>query len=443
MECRSPAVTWGYGIGLLDAWAVLWSATLIIFCDARGELRRIEEAEVTYAKDRKDLDPEQKDATGAVTGAEPHENDSVQKRSSTKNANQATSTSTRSRMATTFAYQSLPTTFLHRLDWALDLVSNFRGVRWTHAISTVPPPPLHISNHLLDPVPKPPNQESYLTRRDLLRQTIPRFIFCVFALDVLKTLTMHDPYFLSFGPSTPSPFPYPRTTRTALSLLFAYTALKSIFLLAPLTFAIILGPEQIGAHAWPWLYAPYFGPASQVFDHGIAGLWGGWWHGLFRFAFEQAGDSAEQAVGWGRKEERGMLLRVMVAFGCSAALHACASYTSLGPSKPLMGSALFFLFQPVGIIGQRAFTGWMRKKGWRERMPVSVRRVGNLAVVVAWCALTGPLVADDFAATGIWLFEPVPISLFRGLSEEGWWRWSGSWVRWHTGNRWWKSGLAF
>ena len=138
-----------------------------------------------------------------------------------------------------------------------------------------------------------------------------------------------------------------------------------------------------------------------------------------------------------------MVLRVLVAFACSGALHACASYATLGDTRPISGAFMFFMLQPVGIIAQKAFSGWMKSTGLREKMPLWLRYAGNMAVVVGWCFLTGPNIADDFAATGIWLYEPLPISPLRGLRGEGWWCWGGGWVRWHSAERWWQSGLAF
>ncbi|KAL8932416.1 MAG: hypothetical protein Q9211_006324, partial [Gyalolechia sp. 1 TL-2023] len=41
-DCRSPAVTVGYGIGLLNAWTILGSATFLIFTDGRNDYKRIE-----------------------------------------------------------------------------------------------------------------------------------------------------------------------------------------------------------------------------------------------------------------------------------------------------------------------------------------------------------------------------------------------------------------
>lgn len=427
-------MTVGYGIGLLNAWAVLWSATLLIFNDARGDFSRIREVEEALV-----------DTDGAANP--PFEAPNMQNLRA-RHVDGSASKSTKvdeeqkAEKSTKFIYQSLPFTLLERLDWVLDLVSNFRGVRWLHHVSGLPPPPPHIQSCLPDPKMLPPTAQSHLTRTDLLRRDLPKFLFCCLALDALKTITIQDPYFWSLPASTPSPFPFPRTSRLVLSLLFTYFSLLTVFLLAPLVFAVLLGPEYLGQHAWPWLYPPYFGSLGQVCKKGLAGFWSIWWHQLFRMAFEQAGEFVGSIFGWERNTTKGAMLRSLIAFACSGALHACASYTILGSSNPF-GAFSFFLIQPVGIFAQKAVAAWLKKSELRERIPARVREAGNIIFVLVWCSLIGPWIADDFAAGGIWLYEPLPISLFRGLRGEGWWWWGGTWVTWHTAEKWWQSGLAF
>lgn len=438
--CRSSMVTVGYGIGLLNAWAILWSATLIIFNDARSDFKRIEKV----ARDEHESLDE--DIQPTSTGAQKDIDQSARSRQKGYENGKAKSLmeeQSQSKNPSKAVWQPLPSDRYHRIDWVFDLVSNFRGTRWSYQIPALPPPPSDIHHSLADPSLPEPHPKSHLTRIDLLQRDLPNFILCIIALDVIKTLTLQDPYFWSLPPSTPSPYPYPTVSRLVISLLFVYTSLLTIFLLAPLIFGVLLGPAWIGQHAWPWLYPSYFGPPSQIWQKGIAGLWGGWWHQLFRYAFEQAGESAGRVVGWEKKTQRGMMLRVLVAFACSGFLHACASYSTLGNTRPIRGSFTFFMVQPLGILGQRAVTGWMRKSGLREKIPVRVREIGNLIVVIGWCYLTGPNIADDFAATGIWLYEPFPVSILRGLRGEGWWRWGGRWARWYSAERWWQSGLAF
>ncbi|KAL2036941.1 hypothetical protein N7G274_010366 [Stereocaulon virgatum] len=443
VQCRSSMVTVGYGIGLLNAWAILWSATLIIFNDARADFKRIEEHE-SEAEELSGRLPNGDDQDNA-TGVDLSDGHAVKSRHPDGAVNQPEqmskeSIATKSRH---FTWQTLPASFLHRLDWVLDVVSNFRGVRWNHQISGMAPPPPQICSTIKDPKPPEHNEQSHLTRADLIRRDLPAFIACYLVQDTLKYITLQDPYFWSLSPKTPSPFPYPRAARTLLSLIFVYTSLLIIFLLAPLVFGVLLGPKRIGQHAWPWLYAPYFGPISQVWQKGLAGLWGGWWHQVFRYAFEQAGEFAGRCTGLSEKSQLGAMLRVVVAFACSAVLHGCAAYSTLGNTKPISASFAFFMLQPVGIIGQRALSAWLKKAGVREKIPKWLRGLGNVIVVVVWCSLTGPLVADDFAATGLWLYEPVPVSFIRGLRGEGWWRWGGRWMWWYSAERWWQNGLAF
>lgn len=443
LVCRSSMVTVGYGIGLVNAWAVLWSASLIIWNDARGNFRRIEE------HDSADGNLPVDQTEGATTATEGVMDGVLRARSVDGKVKECSGSPQEGREGSNssrrgvYVWQTLPPTFYHRLDWVCDLVSNFRGIRWNYTISGLPPPPPHIQSSLEDHSIPAADARSHLTRADLIRRDLPNFLLCLIALDVLKTATLHDPYFWGLPPSTPSPFPYPRLFRISLSLACVYTALLTIFLLAPLVFGILLGPNILGQHAWPWLYPSFFGPPSQVYRKGLAGLWGQWWHQIFRYAFEQAGEFAGRVTGWEKKSQKGTLLSVAVAFACSGALHAFASYTTLGSTRPIYGSFQFFMLQPVGIIAQRAVSGWMKSCGLRARIPAWLRGIGNLVVVAVWCYAVGPMVAGDFAASGIWLLEPLPISPLRALRGEGLWRWGGRWVRWYSADRWWRSGLAW
>ncbi|KAL8734810.1 MAG: hypothetical protein Q9166_001161 [cf. Caloplaca sp. 2 TL-2023] len=465
-DCRSPAVTVGYGVGLLNAWTVLWSATLIIFNDGRRDYRRIERQEgPNEASNDKTFVENIQGETSALDGStteglkllhpvgelpepEPEPKPSVTNKLAPKFESPeifAAQEPIPSFTLQRYTWQSLPDKLLHRLDFILDLVTNFRGLRWTHQGPGTHPPPPHVRETLTNPETPPslpPNQ--YPTHRTLFITNLQSFILCSLSLDTLKFVTSLDPYFLAQGQNTPSPFPIPHTTRLAISLLFVYCSLLNIFLLAPLFMACILGPRVLGPHASTWLYPPYYGPLSSIPKKGLAGLWGGWWHQLFRYAFEATGDFiGGKVLRLPKKSTPGGVVRVVVAFVCSGILHACASYTVLGKTHPLRGSFLFFAVQPVGIIAQRALSIYLRQKGYREAIPPWLRKMGNVIVVVAWCRLTGPWIADEFAAGGIWLYEPLPVSLVRRIRGEGWWRWGGQWVRWYSGDRWWRSGLVF
>ena len=350
-----------------------------------------------------------------------------------------------------FKWQKLPPTLWHRADWVMDLVTNFRGVRWSHQISHLPFPDVSSPSAFAEPishqsstVTNSSSPSPYPTRSALLRYNLVSFFVTFIAIDIIKLIMLKDPYYWGLPnlSSSPSPFPFPRTVHMYLSLATLFTSLNMIFVCAPIVFSYCAGERFLGEHAWPWLYPPLFGPMEKLWTHGLAGFWGGWWHPMFRLAFEQLGEAIVTPLGWEKKTVTGGFLRVLLAFMASGTLHACGSYTSLGETHPLH-EFLFFAVQPVGILTQRALIQWMKTNGLRDQVPAAVRGVANLAFVMAWFWLTAPTVADDFTRSGVWLYEPFPISPSRGLAGDGWWRWGGTWCRWHSDEKWWKSGLAF
>lgn len=324
-----------------------------------------------------------------------------------------------------YVFQPLPSTFLHRLDWVVDSMTNLRGINWSHRAPHQPP-------HS----PK----TSALSRSELLHSTIVSLIWHYLLLDVLKTLSLYDPHFLTLSaPPSSSPFPFPSNSRLLLSLALIITALNSLFLLSPLI-ACILGPRILGWHADPALYPPCFGSIRYIATKGLSGFWGGTWHQLFRLPFESAGEFLARCLGagWERHTRKGKALRLITAFMLSGILHALASFTALPPTKPFSEAFLFFAIQPVGILAQRAIADLIRR-GWREEIPSWAREAASAGYVFVWLWVTGPLLARDFGRGGVWLFEPLPLSFARA----GKWCWSGQWVRWWGEGRWWERGLAF
>lgn len=461
VECRSPMTTVGYGIGLINAWSVLWAWTLVVGLNARRGVGRVE-----MRGERVEMKGERMEGTTGVDGRMDGEGeDEIRLNQSNGDANNGRRRRKNDEPAngsryndggrhalesSRFIWQGLPSKLRHRAHWVTDLVINFRGVRWSHQISGLPYPDMSSLQAFAKPISHQPDSitassspspRSYPSRASLLRYNFISWIFTLLALDILKFVLFKDTYYWGVTSPDPSPFPLERTSRLILSLAAIYTSLNVIFLLSPLTFASPVGERLLGELAWPWLYPPLFGSPTDVWKHGLAGFWGGWWHQMFRLAFEQLGEFIAGQLGWEKKTVKGGLLRVGVAFLASGTLHACGSYTTLGDTRPAH-AFLFFALQPVGLLTQRAVARWMKEQGLRDRIPASVRGAANLGLVLAWFWLTGPMVADDFARGGIWLYEPLPISPSRGLAGDGWWRWGGSWTRWHRDEKWWKSGWA-
>lgn len=460
LECRSPLVTIGYGIGIVNSWSVLWMATWMVFGEGRAA-RRIErihddERRKAGAEKAQDEQVDIKERLGKSNArAMNGDNGKEARRRGGGQDEQAQGPGGREfeeHEPPGFKWQGLPSTFFHRVDWVADLVVNFRGIRWSHQISGLPYPtssspsafaaPItHQSSSITPTTPTAASSNSYPTQSAIIRSNLISFVLNLIFLDVLKYLMLRDPYFWGVPDPGPSPYPFPQVTRLVFSLAGVYSSLLSIFLLSPLVYCGVLGEKFMAQHAWPWLYPPYYGSPGEVWRKGLAGIWGGWWHQLFRLGFESAGEFVGRNIGWEKKTTKGGVSRVIVAFVCSGCLHLCGSYTALGDTRP-RDALLFFALQPVGLIAQRAAAAWMKKRGIRDRIPASVRGACNLSLAVGWCLLTGPMIADDFAKGGIWLYEPMPFSLARGLAGQGWWCWGGTWARWHADEKWWKSGIA-
>ncbi|EQB46004.1 hypothetical protein CGLO_15036 [Colletotrichum gloeosporioides Cg-14] len=134
-----------------------------------------------------------------------------------------------------------------------------------------------------------------------------------------------------------------------------------------------------------------------------------------------------------------------IAFWLSGLLHGAGSVTAI-PETNWLKPCSFFWASGVGVLLQKAFCTTFKSQ--IAKMPRIVRRFGNLMFVLVWLQVTVKPLADDFAETGLWLVEPVPVSVVRALGfgrgETSWWKPDMEAIgRWHTGEHWWESGFGY
>ena len=458
--CRCRSMAPAFGLGLIKAWSILWTSVILIVHDSKTGFRRIvkvgsSENEGALTRVMGDTIPEASTATEKPPLSE------VRRR------HQETSTQTRHHDL--LAWESYPTSSLfQRLDWVIDLYTNFRGMTWNWRISGPPPIPEWVKHELEGASTTTSTRQGsiigrdgtrmYLNLRDLLVTRAKTLVLGYFMVDVLKTFMMHDPYFLlgnrdlpppSFLPNLVKKLPFlVQSYRLLISMGMMYAALHTVFDLGPLFFAGVLGPKLIGTRGEPWAYPDTYGAFSIILDKGLAGWWGGWWHQTFRFAFESTAKRITQELGFETTSRSSKILQLVIAFSLSGCLHACASFVQPGRTHPLSGAFLFFFLQSIGIITQMLLSQKLEQMGLVERAPKIIRQATNFAFAHLWLYFTGPLICDDFAAGGIWLFEPIPISPLRGLGlgvlGTGWWCWQGfPWINvWQQGRHWWQTGLV-
>lgn len=425
----------GYAVGLISAYAILWTAVLLVVNDAQKDFGRVA-ARNGFTGTAKD---EAEHSNGALTDGN-------------KKSQVA---------ADALVWQSYPlSSFVERLDWVADIFTQFRGIGWNWQLSALPPIPRKLREQLGDDASHDSDvgrdgTRRYTSKSELLRVKLQIFVLGYLALDFLKVITIHDPYFWGWTESAPPAWlsrlfwdnaVLLRCYRELTSLLIIYTVLMTIFAGGPLFFVGLLGKERIGVRGEVWMYPDIWGSFRNILDTGLPGFWGGWWHQAFRYAFQSISARFIDSTGLDRRTHKGRFLQVFVAFCLSGFLHASGSYSQLGQTRPLRGPFLFFVLQPFGIAIQTLSAQWLRHAGISQKTPKLIRQLVNLTYTAFWLYHTGRLLCNDFAQGGLWMIEPVPFSPLRALGlgtpHDGWWCWGGSWVRWHSGDKWWQSGIA-
>ncbi|KAK5121974.1 hypothetical protein LTR85_004546 [Meristemomyces frigidus] len=452
-----------FGVGLMSCWGCLWVASIMIFNDCQSDFRRIER--LGEPEEVRESGPSMNGAANASakSASEPF---NLRQRKIEAVSAECTSTKGPAQRHGKLFWQPYPAApLIERLDWIADVFCSFRGVGWSWQTSGIPPPPRWVEAQLdgkddLQEAAEPVRTSRtgirrYGDRAQLVKDAAVSLMIGYVALDVIVTLVHRDPYFWGYiDAAAPSHVPaivqgsrtLTKTYRLLLSLSAIYTSLWTIFKLGPAFFCGVLGPRWIGVRGEAWMNPlDMYGSFSPVLDQGLAGWWGGWWHQTFRFAFEAPAARLMQALGVSKRSLTGKALSLFVAFLLSGCIHACGSYTQLGDTRPIMGPMRFFLLQGVGILLQTLLVQVLAQAGIVSKCPKTIRRLTNLVVAHVWLYYTAPLLVDDFAQGGVWLYEPVPFSPLRGLGfgapDDQFFCWWHQRVWWRTGKHLWDTGI--
>lgn len=484
------SMAFGYVAGLISVWGAVCSATWLVWCrpqfDAkRVERRRVQRKTVT-GNGAENLDLSM--ANGGTIGrgkqthtnweahGEPNRNANMLQRilvngnAKGKETEDFTKANGHAKNVASgikrevqgasadweYYWQPYPDTFGERFGWVMDLLINFRGPGWNWAIPPLPPLPPSIKLALAEPVDEASvSGVSHVgliridTRRELFNTHIPRFTIGYFLLDVLKVVMMKDPYFI-FGPNTYALPAHLATLshfqlqmfRTFLNCSAIIVSLEMVFSFAPIVGSLLLGPRSLGLRGEPYYYATTWGSVSNITNKGLNGLWGGWWHQIFRHIFAAPTNYlvASGYVKVGSLEAK--LVALLFAFSISSFLHIGGSISQFPRTHP-WHPPFFFVLQALGILIQMAMCSCLYS--YIKMLPNFVRQAGNFAFTFTWLFYTSWWLTDDFARGGIWLYEPIPISPLRGFGfgdkGDGWWCWEHIGVGWYSGKHWWECGI--
>jgi hypothetical protein len=454
----SPNFAMGYAAGLMQAWGIVWNMTLLVFMKPQFDAERVEKR---LPGPTADGHSQANGIPEAQAKAHAHAQAQAQARA-VDAADEDVASSLR--QGYEYYWQSYPeqASWLTRLDWSFDLVTSFRGTGWNWSIHVLPrfsKPDRPQSDSPVDlrsiPESTPQGFRRYTTRRAWVRSEAIPFVLGYLTLDALSVLMMKDPYFILGPEYSSSGAPLPRllaalppwllfTYRSLVSFAGVLTAIAVVMKLWQLVCAFALAP-LLGTRAELWHYPTLMGGFTHnVLDRGLAGFWGAWWHQTFRVAF--GAPAVWLARGRRRRAVGNKILAGFFAFAQSGFLHALGSASCLPPSRP-WAPPIFFLLSWLGILLQATVCGTVPRTTIGSGPPRWARRACNFAFVFLWLNATQYWMLDDIARSGIWLLEPVPVSLFRalGLGEPGdhWFRWTWDELpRLHAGERWWDSGIA-
>lgn len=499
-NCKTYNQGSAFVVGAMACWGIIWTATLLIFNDAKRDFKRLALRPAISAHPNGHGHVIRAKGKTSTPTRDTHDA-SITHRKANGHTTQHTSEEPSPTSPTSLTDQiywqpypmhSLATRFL----WCLDLFLNFRGISWNWKISGTPSYPLPIQHALLRSSTTPstrhytslhtstatrtapaidwPVSRTGIRRSDTLAALLSHnawlFTKSYLAIDLMMTYIHHDAYFRTGTHTTPPPPFLPlsissspallRALRLYISMSMVRHGLRLTYTLSPFFFAGILGPDGLlarlgltsprgllGLYGEPWLYPDHYGDFSNVARRGLAGWWGSFWHMVFRFAFEAAGRWAGALLGLRAQSGAAAVFGVLLAFALSGLIHLAGSVMQNGETWPWTGAFVYFMLQPVGMAVEAAWRAGLKKVGVKGRVPGWVGQVANLAWVYVWMWLTGGFLADDFARGGLWLAEPLMVSPARGLGYgvdgDGWFCWSGVWVWvWRDSERWWQSGLA-
>ncbi|KAH6898772.1 hypothetical protein B0T10DRAFT_454090 [Thelonectria olida] len=450
-----------YGAGLMGSWGILHTLDLLVWTRPQFDAARI----VKAAKSEKAATDVPSGMAETRTGNGALREDGVRQRKP-NNVNGRVSQGSKDHAAsnkgeTEYVWQLFPEngSFLQRLNWSADFVTNYRCIGWNCCITSVPRPkiPARIRDGDTLSLDSMPTVSRSGCRRSL---TVSEFLWSrvrvmavqYMILDCLATFMIKDPYFV-FGPERSISYELPSylnrlpswallSYRELISLAGIYGAIDLMFNFNDVFQYYAFSPIFPIRKEF-WHYPSIWGSFSQVLDRGLAGGWGAFWHQTFRLQFSAP---ATYLVKNGFLTKGTLTTRIVtmyVAFLQSGLLHASGSISSM-PETKIWRSPVFFLLQPLGIMIQQML--FRAIDTYLPRFPKVLRRAISLVSTLAWMQMTAFLFCDDIASTGLWLHEPVPFSPLRlmgfGHPDDHWQRWNKiNLPTWYWGKHWWTSGV--
>ncbi|KAK6722361.1 hypothetical protein SNK04_001231 [Fusarium graminearum] len=357
-----------YASGLMGIWGILANLNLLVWTNPQSDYARI----IRVPKDKTATTSPNGNTRNGTLDTNGFEENGLRHRKFHAEANAPSgdigAPAKRQNLEhTVCVWQKFPenSSFGERLNWTLDLATNFREVGWNCCISSVPRPEIPTNIRDGDPVsfkdmPVVSKSGYYrnLTEKEFVWTRLRTVVLLTFVLDFCSVFMVKDPY-CTYGPDRDLALPLflqqlppwlLQAYRELICLVGIYAAIDAIFGMHDLFQYYVM------SYVYPmrgelWQYTNIFGPLSQTLDRGIAGWWGATWHQTFRLQFIAPAKFLVDKGYMQRRTLTAQIVTMYVSFIQSGLLHGAGSITSMHPTKPWRAPVFFFI-QPVGIIVQ-------------------------------------------------------------------------------------------
>ncbi|CAK3795252.1 Hypothetical predicted protein [Lecanosticta acicola] len=247
-------------------------------------------------------------------------------------------------------------------------------------------------------------------------------------------LKRHDTFFATAENSLRASFPPPTSSqpqtirilqrlvppfilRPATQGLYTYSLMTTLFLppfLLPVLMTYLTDSPRAhwSPHTWP---RPHFGPIASVFDTGLRGLWGTWWHQQMRHAVSEPGRFLARKSGLKKGGFGRYALICASAFFLSGITHAGLVVPEPRWAASRHGAcwelrllfAGFFWVQAVGILLEvKIVEPVVRLLGRRSEV---MGRTLRVCWVLAFMGFAFTFLFDPFIEVNIWGLWPPPM----------------------------------
>lgn len=378
--CRSPTLGNGYGIGILVSVFVMRSGTMLLLQDPERSFKHVEHVSQSSMKEQtlaKEIGL--RSGAGALGTCEDQQ---------------------------LYICQGYPQGFLHRLSWVLSLLLSPRGSRWSWRIKTSMSLPEPLLKEMRKEQPRLVDMRKYMERTgshvtDRLwkanRELAKDLVWAIF----LALIARNDPYFwgeiqAEWRISQGWVFPASSFLTRAYRFLICWHLLKAICIVLYSFRVVMLSVFASVFSSVPqpedWMIPHLFGPFSSVYDHGLVGFWGLYWHQVLRFDFLTWSRwiLSLLPVRYQKVREVKLCIYLLIPFSLTGVIHACGSYTQFNDTNRPETFVFLALVHAVGIGMQQILSSVILPK-----CPGAVRKPTVFITTCAWLYVTGITCCDD------------------------------------------------